>query len=219
MDKIRIVLADDHQMILEGLQAMLNGEDEIEVIEEARDGVEVIELVQSNREIDVVVLDINMPRLDGIETTKRIKAAYPEIKVLILSMYNRVEFVKNLLESGTDGYILKNSGKQVLITALKSLARGEPYYSAEITQTIMKSYQRTRTFDHSVYAELSDREKEVIIGIALEKTTQEIAEMLCLSKHTIDTHRKNVLSKLDVKNAAGIVKYAIQSGLVKDFDL
>lgn len=220
MEKIKILLADDHQMILDGLIAMLQSEGEtIEIVGQVKNGLEVLNSIDSNKVIDLVVLDINMPELDGIETTKKIKSNYPEVKVLILSMYNRIEFVKNLLESGADGYILKNAGKKVLIAAIHALSRGEPYYSADITQTIMQSYQKTMHFDHSIYSDLTDREKQVIELIALEKTTQQIADELCLSTHTIDTHRKNVLSKLEVSNAAGIVKYAIQSGILKGFDL
>ena len=219
MGMIKVLLADDHQMILDGLAAMLETEEQIEIIGQVQDGQSVLEKIGGAVEIDVVIMDINMPKLDGIETTKIIKSTYPEVKVLVLSMYNRSEFVKNLLESGTDGYILKNAGKKVLISAIQAVSRGEPYYSAEITQTIMRSYQKTRFFNPSIYAELSNREKEVIRLIASEKTTQEIADELCLSTHTIDTHRKNILAKLDVKNATGIVKYALQSGIVKGFDL
>lgn len=218
-EEVKILLADDHQMVLDGLVSMLDSEKKIEIVGLAKNGVEVLDKIEVLTEVDIVLMDLNMPKLDGIETTKKIKDVHPEIAVLIVSMYNRQEFVKNLLDSGIDGYIMKNSGKKVLLEAIETLMKEEPFYGPEITKTIMKGYQKTRIFDPDVYSEISNREKDVIRLIASEMTTNEIADKLFISPHTVDTHRKNILSKLDVKNAAGIVKFAIQTGIVKDFDL
>ena len=219
MSKIKVLLADDHDMIIEGLTAMLEHVDDIEIVGIAHNGNEVLDIVRSLQELDVVVMDINMPELDGIETTKMVKEKHPEISILILTMYNRQEFVKNLLASGIDGYIMKNSGKKVLLEAIRSLHSGEPYYGSEITKTIMKGYQKNRVFNLDVFNELSDREKDVMRLIVKEMTSTEIAEALFISTHTVDTHRKNILSKLNVKNVAGLVRFALQTGIVKDFDL
>ena len=219
MDKINILLADDHNMIIEGLTAMLEPEEDINIVGVAHNGNEVFEKVSALSELDLVVMDINMPELDGIETTLILKERYPEINVLILTMYNRQEFVKNLLDSGIDGYIMKNSGKKVLLEAVRSLHQGEPFYGPEITKTIMKGYQKNRIYSIDVYNELSEREKDVMRLIVGELTSVEIADRLFISTHTVDSHRKNILSKLDVKNVAGLVKFALQMGIVKDFDL
>ncbi len=219
MKDIKVIIADDHEMVVEGLVLLLEQEEHIQVIDKAYDGVELLEKIEKTDEVDIIILDINMPKLDGIEVTKKIKDTFPEIKVLIVTTYNRKEFIRNLMECGTDGYILKNSGKEELIGAISSLSNNEPYYGSEITKTIIKDYQKTKIFDSPLDVELTDREKDIIRLIAKELSTAEIAEELCLSQHTINSHRKNILSKLEVKNAAGIVKYAIQSGIVKGFDL
>ena len=217
--KINVLLADDHELVLDGLKLILSQRNDIEVVGEAHDGETILYLLTKIPELDVVVLDINMPKKDGIQVTKEIKERYPEVKVLILSMYNRKEFVKNLIDAGIDGYILKNAGKMELLKAIDTLVTGEPYYGDEITKTIMKSYQKNKVFDNPSDVALSEREKEIVALIANENTTQEIAEKLFISPYTVDTHRKNILSKLDVKNAAGIMKFALQTGIIKGFDL
>lgn len=219
MEPVKIIIADDHQIILDGLRLLLEKQIDIDIIGEARDGEEVLEKVRTSEELDLVLLDINMPRKDGIEVTREIKARYPEVKVLIVSMYNKKEFIKSLMEAGIDGYILKNSGKEELLKAIFSLAKGEPYYSGAITKTIATSYQKVKVFDGPLDIDLTDREKEIIALIAAEMSTAEIAEKLFLSVHTVNTHRKNILSKLEIKNAAGIVKYALQTGIIKGFEL
>lgn len=218
MSTIKVLLADDHDIIIEGLTAMLEDVGDIEIVGIAHNGNEVLEKVKALHELDVVVMDINMPELDGIETTKLVKEKHPEISVLILSMYNRQEFVKNLLASGIDGYLMKNSGKKMFLEAIRCLQRGEPFYGPEITKTIMKGYQKNRVYSLDVYDELSEREKDVMRLIAQEMTSTQIADKLFISTHTVDTHRKNILSKLDVKNVAGLVRFAIQTGIVKDFE-
>jgi DNA-binding NarL/FixJ family response regulator len=219
MDTTKVLLADDHQMIIDGLRLMLESEPRIEVVGEAHSGREVIETVGRLDELDVVVLDINMPEMDGIEVTRKLKTSYPEIKILVVTMYNRKEFVKNLVEAGVDGYILKNSGKQELIEGILKVAQGEPYYGSDITRTIMRSYQKYRVFDSPMDIKITEREKDIIRLIAEGCNTQDIAEKLFIAKHTVSTHRKNILSKLEVKNSAGIIRYGIQTGIVKGFDL
>lgn len=219
MEKIKVLIADDHKIVLDGLRLLLDQEQDIETVGEALDGDEVIDKTNSLEEVDIVILDINMPKKDGIEVTRIIKDSYPEIKILVASMYNKKEFIKNLMEAGIDGYILKNSGRAELLTAIRSLAKGEPYYSGAVTKTITKSYQKSKIFDTPGEIDLTQREKEIIKLIAEEHSTSEIAEKLFISVHTVSTHRKNILSKLSVKNTAGIVKFAIQTGIVTGFDL
>ena len=218
MDKVKLLIADDHEMIRDGLRVLLNQTGQFDIVAEASNGREVIEVIKKIDELDIIVLDINMPDKDGIEVTTELKKTYPEIKILIVTMYNRKEFIKSLMEIGVDGYILKNSGKDELVAALNSLNRGEPYYGAEITKTVMKSYQKQRVFDSPLDIEMSEREKETIRLIADGLSTHEIGEKLFLSTHTINTHRKNILNKLNVKNSAGVIRYGIQTGIVKGFD-
>jgi two-component system, NarL family, nitrate/nitrite response regulator NarL len=219
MEKIKVLIADDHQIIIDGLKLILDQEADIETVGVALDGEEVITQVRALEELDIAIIDINMPKKDGIEVTRELKALYPEIKVLVSSMYNKKEFIRNLMDAGIDGYILKNSGRAELLTAIRSLAKGEPYYAGAVTKTITKSYQKSRIFDTPGDIDLSDREKNIIKLIAEEHSTAEIADKLFISPHTVSTHRKNILSKLAVKNTAGIMKYAIQTGIVKGFDL
>lgn len=219
MDNIKILIADDHQIILDGLQLLLNQEEGIEVIAEVTDGEQVINEARKAQELDVILLDINMPKLDGIEVTRLLKTEFPEISILIMTMYNRKEFIRSLIEVGVDGYILKNSGKKELISALQALSKGEPYFDKEVTRTIMKSYQKSRVFDSPMEIELTSREKEIILLIGDGLNTAEIGEKLFLSTHTVNTHRKNILSKLNVKNSVGVIRFGIQTGIIKGFDL
>ena len=219
MDKIKLLIADDHEMILDGYQLLLSQEESIEVIGQAKTGEEVIEKACKAAELDLIILDINMPGKDGIEVTKELKSSFPEIKILIVTMYSRKEFVRNLMEIGVDGYILKNSGKKELLAAIESLGQGEPYYARQVTDLMIKSYQKHRIFDSPLDIEMSEREKDIIRLIADGLSTIEIGEELFLSTHTISTHRKNILSKLNVKNSAGVIRYGIQTGIVKGFDL
>lgn len=217
--KRKIIIADDHEIILDGLKSMLETETDIEILATANNGIDLISLIEEVEEIDLLVLDINMPGKDGIEVTKEIKMKYPEIKILILSMYKRSEFVQQLISMGADGYILKNAGKQMLLEAINTLVEGGSYFDEEVLKTIDKTSSQDRFTKDMEVVDLSQREKEVIQLIVSEKSTTEIADILCLSKHTIDSHRKSILNKLDVKNVAGIFRYALQSGLVKGFNL
>ncbi|MFY0600197.1 MAG: response regulator transcription factor [Cyclobacteriaceae bacterium] len=218
MEKIKVLISDDHQIVLDGFKLLLSQQEFIEIVGEALDGEEVIEKVKKAEELDIVILDINVPKKDGIEVTKELKTTYPEIKILVVTMYNRKEFIKNLMEAGVDGYVLKNSGKAELIAAIESLAKGEPYYGKDITRTIIKSYQKNKVFDSPLEIDITEREKEIIRLISEGLNTSQIAERLFLSGHTVNTHRKNILSKLNVKNSAGVIRFGIQTGIIKGFD-
>jgi len=217
--KAKLIIADDHQMILDGLSLLLQNEEGIEVIATAKDGEQLLHEIDINDEIDVVLMDINMPNIDGIEATKRIKAKYPEIKILVLSMYKQIEFIKQLIKAGADGYILKNSGRNILMEAIGEVLKGKRYFGRDITDALVESFIERRKAKDLQTVELSEREKGVVRLIVKDMTSDEIALKLNLSVHTINSHRKNILSKLDVKNIAGIYTYALQSGIVKGFDI
>ena len=215
MDKLKILLADDHAVILDGLHAMLEGEEDLEVIAAVQNGKEVMRKLEFQPRPDLLVLDINMPEMDGIEVTLKVKELYPEVKILILSMHSRTEFIKKLVHAGADGYILKNSGRQELLNAIRDISSGETYYGREIMK---KGFTDQFKGTQGNLPSLSDREKSVIKHIASGLATKEIAEEMDISAHTVDSHRKKILHKIGARNTADITRYAIKMGILKGFD-
>lgn len=213
-NKIKIIIADDHQMFLEGISSLLQDVPEIEVVGTALNGNQVIEKIKT-LEIDIVVTDINMPEMDGIELSKFLKKNYPGIKTLILSTHNDAEMIGKCINNDVDGYLLKNAEKQELLKALHTIAAGEKYFGEEVKNEYMKTVFSASKEKETIF-QLSRREKEILQHIAMEYTTQEIADKLFISQNTVNTHRKNMLSKLNAKNTAGLVKYAYQQGLIEE---
>lgn len=209
---IKVLVADDHQMFIDGIVALINNEKEINVVAEALDGSGVIDCLKENS-VDIVLLDINMPGLNGIETLSIVKERFPSVRVIILTMHNKQEYIKDLMHKGAEGYILKNTGKKELLEAIKTVYAGRTYFSKEVTETIMKGLTKS-SLQNTVDIQLTAREKEILILIVQELSSKEIAEKLFISTNTVETHRKNLMAKLDAKNLAGLVKYAIQSGLI-----
>jgi two-component system nitrate/nitrite response regulator NarL len=211
---IKIVIADDHLMFLEGISALLKDIPEIHVVAVALSGKQVMDIVRTEF-IDIVVSDISMPEMDGIELTKLLKKSNPAIKILILSTHNDSKMIVNLMQSEVDGYILKNAEKDELVQALFSIAEGEKYFSEEVKKEYMDSFFAAAK-KKELQTKLSRREIEILKNIAMELTAQEIADKLFISQNTVNTHRKNLLNKLHAKNTAGLVKYAMQHGLLDD---
>jgi DNA-binding NarL/FixJ family response regulator len=212
MEKIEIMIADDHQIFIDGLESILSNVPEIKIIGTALNGTELLDAMYYDTP-HLVLMDINMPEMDGIAATKRIKIKYPETKVLMLTMYNTKDFITNVLESGADGYILKNTGKQELMIAINTVMNGGNYYSQEVTETIMRNISAPKPLEINP-DQLTKREKEIISMIAQELNTAEIAKTMHLSTNTVETHRKNIMQKLRVKNIAGIAIYAMKYGLI-----
>lgn len=213
---IRILIADDHHMFLDGLKSLLKPIQRFSVVGEADNGQEVLNFLEKN-EVDVVLLDMNMPIMDGLKTLKIIKEKHTSVKVIMLTMFDTREYIEKLLKAGADGYILKNTGKSELTLGIETVMKGESFFSKEVTERIMEGLQGKKVEHNSnVPIELTDREKEVLLLIVKEFTTIEIGEKLFISPNTVETHRKNLISKLNVRNLAGLVKYAIQSGLADD---
>jgi two-component system, NarL family, nitrate/nitrite response regulator NarL len=210
---IRVIIADDHQMFIDGIKSLLVNEKGIKVVGQALNGKEVIALLEKEP-ADIVLLDVNMPEMDGIEATKLIRQRFPTVKILMLTMYNNHEFVFGLMNAGASGYILKNTGRTELLDAIKSVNEGKTFYSKEVTETILQNFSKKPAEQRAEAAHLTEREKDVLKLIAQEYNTQEIAAELFISTNTVETHRKNLLSKLQAKNIAGLVKFAIQTGLV-----
>jgi DNA-binding NarL/FixJ family response regulator len=216
MDKIRVMIADDHKIFRDGIKSILEKEKDMKVVEEAARGSEVIEKVNKSDGIDVIVLDIDMGKPNGIEITEVLSKEYPDIKILILSMMGLHDFIIQALEKGAIGFILKNAGKDEMLTAIRSVAKGDSYFSREVSSILIEHLNKPRVSKKRIAdIPLSARELEVLKLIVEENSNPEIAEQLFISIRTVDTHRRNLLEKLGVKNTAGLVKYAIQKGLIE----
>ena len=216
-DKIKILLVDDHQTIKDGIRAILKDVETIEVAAEASNGEEAITLLKDNP-YDMVLMDINMPKVDGIEATTFINKNFNDVKVLALTMHDDDEYILKMLQAGALGYILKTTGQQELVDAIKTVAKGESYFTQEVSSVLLGQFvKKKKTAEKKKYKEvpLTSREKEILKLIAEEYTNQEIADKLFISPRTVDTHRRNLLLKLEVKNTAGLVRYAFKSGLIE----
>ncbi|MGK7393395.1 MAG: response regulator [Candidatus Cyclobacteriaceae bacterium M3_2C_046] len=206
---MKILLADDHQMFIDGITYLIRDQG-WEVAGVAKNGKEVFHIMALQGQPDVLILDIEMPEMDGIQVATRLKKEFPVIKILVLSMHDEPEFIRQMLKLNIDGYILKDAGKEELKTALKAIIAGQKYFGQKVTQNIMNSFSQPK----SSTGDLSPREIDIIRLIADQKTTGQIADQLFLSKHTVETHRKNILLKLGLKNSAGLIKYAMKKGLI-----
>ncbi len=215
MDNLNILLADDHQIVLDGLQFMLSTEKQLKIAYTATNTNDVLAHLKVNATtINFVISDINMPTVSGIELCRQIKQLYPHIKVLFLSMYSSKEMIREAMLAEADGYMLKNGGKDKLLEAIFKISNDGTYYSEEIIPIIFSQFQKEKVQQEKLL-QLSDREKEVLILMAKELSSEEIAEKLFLSVKTIGYHRQNLLQKCDCKSSIGLVKYAIKAGLVE----
>ncbi len=206
---ITISIADDHQLFRQGITSLLGTIANVQVMHETETGTELMERLR--KEVcDIILLDINMPELDGIECAKLIKKDFPSIKILILSMHADHETIENAVKAGIDGYLPKNTGKDELDHAIQTVQRGEKYFNAEITATIMNGLVSNKIIQP---VRLTPREKEVLQLICEEYTTQDIADQLFISFNTVETHRKNLLHKTGSKNSLGLFKFALDNKL------
>lgn len=209
---IRIIIVDDHQPYIDAIKTILEEESSIKIVGEALQGKELLEILE-RVSADVILMDIRMPLLDGIEATRQVKRKYPHIKVLMLTMQNKKRYITTMIAAGADGYILKNSGKDELVKAIHAVYTGNIYYSSAVTGQVMESFRKKKTSD-SVQVVLTTREKEVLKLLFQDLTAIEIARVLKISPHTVDAHRKNMLSKLNVRTTVGLVKIAIEQRLL-----
>ncbi|MCG8474034.1 MAG: response regulator transcription factor [Cytophagales bacterium] len=214
MRTYNLLIADDHKMFLDGLSSILEQNENWCVRRTFRSGAELLDFIRRNPEepVDMVISDISMPVMDGLVLNAEIKKQFPHIKTLFVSMHNDGERIEQAKQDGADGYVLKNAEKEELKLAIRNILEGSKYYSEEAKAALAR-YKKEDAALSTV--RLSKREKEVISLIAQEFTTQEIADRLFLSKHTIESYRKNLMLKLQVKNLAGLTKYAIRTGLAE----
>jgi len=211
MNKIAVLIVDDHQVVLDGLSSMLDQTREINLAGQAMNGPDALDFLLNNK-VDVAVIDINLPGMDGIELCQKIFESHHEIRVLALTTFNEISFVTNIMKCGASGYLLKNTTGEELITAIKTAHSGEQYLSSEVKEKLISASfgKKNSTF----IPKLTRREKEVLKLIIDELTTKEIAEKLFISPATVETHRLHLLNKLGARNTAGLVKTAIHKGLV-----
>ncbi len=215
---MRILLVDDHKLIRDAIKTYIEDEEEFNVVAEAGNGQEALVLLKSV-EVDVVMLDIQMPVMDGFICAKEIKSNYPDIKILALSMSNDNQSITEMGAAGVLGYILKNSGEEEIKKALRKVYNGELYHSAEVQETVMQHKFKSGSIRSNklvVDLPLTTREKEVLRLIIKEYTNQEVADELFISPRTVDAHKRNLLEKTGSKNIAGLVLYAIEKNLFDD---
>jgi DNA-binding NarL/FixJ family response regulator len=216
MSRLRILLADDHTVVRQGLRKVLEDRPEWEVVAEAGDGREAVRQAEALKP-DIAILDVAMPLLNGIETTRQITRRVPTTRVLVLSMHADEAYVTQMLQAGATGYLLKDSADVDLIQAVSEVAKGKSFFSPAIARVMLDDYVR-QLADKGVtdrYQSLSEREREIFQLIAEGKTNKEIAALLSISPSTVETHRAHIMEKLDLHSAAEIVLYAVRRGVIR----
>lgn len=213
----KIFIADDHQMMLDGITSLLRGNDEFVVVGTAMTGKDALNALHESQP-DILLTDIQMPEMTGIELLQEVRKHWPEQKVMVLSMFNDPGIVETIMQHGANGYILKNTGREELLEALSAVRDGNSFFSTAVVDT-MKENLRNPPSEKKGYlnsADLTEREQEIVRLIAQEHSSEDIANMLFISRRTVETHRKNILRKTGVSNVVGLVRYAYENGLIKD---
>lgn len=207
---IRILIADDHPLLINGIKSTLKDIEDFDFVAEADNGYKVLEKLESGIHVDIILMDINMPKLDGLNCTRMVRKKFPDVKIIALSQYDEKRFVKLMVKHGAMGYILKDSGKDVLEKAIRQVYAGENYFCDRLYIRLLN--QELKQEDtRSLFPKLSSREIEVLKLICEEHSTQEIADQLFISFHTVESHRANMMSKAGVKNTAGLVRWAVEN--------
>lgn len=209
---IKLLIADDHQVLIQGLKELLNGLDHIQVSHTAANGQEVLDILETHP-IDVILLDINMPVMNGLEACKKIKQKHPDTKVLALTTLDKGSFIQQMLKNGASGYLLKNTSQDELINAIETVYRGGTFINEHTNKILLNSIMNQKPSE-SFIPTLTRREKEVLDLIAKEMTTSEMAAQLHISLNTIETHRRNLIQKFNVRNSVGLVREAMLKGII-----
>ncbi len=212
---IKILIADDHKIFRDGITSLLQGEEDIKVVAEAADGNEVLEKIPLTNP-DVILMDISMGEAGGIQATQDVREKYPNIKILVLSMHSESSYILKMLELGAKGYLLKDAGKSEMLSAIRTVASNNAYYSSKVSTKLVEALtNKDKRPRRQSDIPLTPRELEMLKLIAEEYSNQEIADKLYISIRTVDTHKRNLLEKLKLKNTAGLVKYAMKKGLLE----
>lgn len=218
MKKIKVFLVDDHQLVRDGIKSLLMSSDEFEITGEACDGYAFFDKIKEVLP-DIVLMDISLPKISGIELTKIIKKEYSDIKVLILSMYTNEDFIFNALKAGANGYLPKNTSKKELFEALNEISKGHVYFSEQISNIILKTYVKKAQIGETVEKNsdqlLTSREMEVLKLAAEGLSNPEIAENLCISTRTVESHKNHLMQKLELKTATDLVRFAIKNKIIE----
>ena len=216
--KIKILFADDHAIVREGLRLLFKSDSQFLIVGEAADGTEALELIAKHKP-DVAVLDISMPKLNGIEATKIIKDKYPGTKILILTIHENEEYIQQMILAGADGYVVKNAEKKEIFEGVRAVAHNETFFSPSVSKVLLEGLiKRTRKKEEvetDNYNKLTKREIEILCLIAEGLTSKKISEKLFLSISTVNSHRMNMMKKLNIHDTASLVKYAIQKNLIE----
>jgi len=212
-EKIKVMIVDDHHMFLEGITALLDGREDIHIVAQATSGDDALQKLKEMR-VDVLITDLSMKDVNGFELCEEVTSTYPYINVLALSMHGDSTSIKKAIKSGVNGYILKNTSHEQLIYAIEQVANGQTYYSETVKDTLVAGIAGNEKEDIYTNVKLTKREVEILKLIVAEYTTQQIADELFISFHTVESHRKNTMRKLGVNNMAGLIKYAIREGLI-----
>jgi two-component system response regulator NreC len=218
MTKIRVLLADDHQVVRLGLKALIDGEPDMEVVGEAGNGQEAIEQARALSP-DVIVMDISMPELDGLEATRRIRAELPRCQILILTFHAQERYLFPVLKAGAAGYVLKSTVDMELLDAVRTVAKGGAFLYPSATRMLLEDYldQLHQAPDQDAYEQLSEREREVLKLLALGHTAGQVAEKLSLSPKTVETYRARIMEKLNLHSRVDLVQYALARGLLSEY--
>jgi DNA-binding NarL/FixJ family response regulator len=214
MGTVRIVLADDHQIVRDGLRALLNAEPDFSVIGEAEDGLQVVSLVE-RLQPEVLIVDVMMPGLDGLEATRQVHQRAPDTRILVLSMYANEAYVLAALRNGAAGYILKNASAETLAGAVRLVASGQRYLCPPFTDRAIEAYiQKAQAATLDVYETLTTREREVLHLLAEGRNNTEIADLLSISPRTVEVHRARIMQKLDLRTHTDLIRFALQRGIL-----
>lgn len=213
--KLRILLGDDHAVLRAGLKVLLNAEEDLEVIGEAADGLEVLEKSAQLRP-DLVLLDLTMPRMNGVECIRNLLKAQPDLKILVLTMHDDEEYLKAVIQAGAQGYVLKKAADVELLSAIRTVSRGEMFIYPSMATALLYQMVNPKGSSPALKKakQLSEREREVLRLLALGHTNQEIADMLCVSVKTVETYRARLMEKLNMHKRAELVRYAVENGIV-----
>jgi len=216
MNKKRILIVDDHQLIIDGLRGFIELNQNYQVIGEANTGTEAIRLT-SVLNPDLILMDIEMPEMSGIQASQEIKKSHPQIKIIIVSMHNEKQLIKKLIDQGADGYLLKNSSQIEVMDAIEKVLNNQIYLSQDVTLSLLDKSQNksSHNSDVTTIAQLTEREIEILKLVAQGMTNKEVGDSLNISHRTVDTHRTNLMKKLDVTNVAGLIRFAFKNGLIQ----
>ncbi len=214
MSNITVHIVDDHQMLIDGLKSLLSGVDGISIIDESNNGKIALEKLQ-NCQPSLLLTDISMPEMNGIELCKEAKKKFPDLKVITLSMFSERSMISEMLQAGVDGYILKNTGKDELVNAIKKVYNGGMFFSDEVSAEMMKAVVPQNKTTETTEVNLTAREIEIVQLISKEMSNAEIAEKLFISERTVETHRKNIFRKTQTKSVIGLIKYAFDRKIIE----